>query len=114
MHRLSSISKLFLSLLVVFPSVGAAQGGPYVGAYAGVSEPTNGEYRGHVETGATAAPYAGYFLNQYVGLQVEAPFVFQLPDNDHRGFETENRTTTMVGVTGGPVLALPMSDTLAL
>jgi outer membrane protein OmpA-like peptidoglycan-associated protein len=114
MHRLSSMSKLFISLLVVFPSVGAAQGGPYIGAYAGVSEPTNGEYRAHVETGATVAPYAGYFLNDYVGLHLEVPFVVQYPDNDHRGFNHENRMTTMVGGTAGPVFALPMSDTLAM
>jgi outer membrane protein OmpA-like peptidoglycan-associated protein len=112
MHRLSLRFRLFFSLLLVLPSVGAAQGGPYIGAYAGVAEPTNGNYRAHVETGATAAPYAGYFLNDYVGLHLEVPFVFEMPDNDHRGFSGENKVTTLVGVTAGPVFALPVSDTL--
>src|SRR5262245_58004529 len=115
MHRLRSIASLFfLASLVVLPAAYAGEG-PFAGVNLGVSEPTNGNYRAHVETGAMAAPYFGFMANDYIGLQLEFPFMFQMPDNDDRRFfqsniDNENQTTTLFGMTGGPRLSLPLSE----
>ena len=108
-------------VVLVFPvfllwAVSSARAdGPFIGAKLGVSEPTNTNYRAHVETGATGAPFAGYMFNDYLGLQGELHFTFQLPDNDHRrliqsNINNETQTTTMIGGTIGPRLQIPLGD----
>jgi outer membrane protein OmpA-like peptidoglycan-associated protein len=86
--------------------------GPFVGVDVGASGPANNNYRAHVEAGATANPYAGYMFNRYLGLQGDLHFVFQYPDNDHRGFEGENQITSLFGATVGPRVSLPLSEKL--
>jgi len=97
--------------LGLFWNTGAfAVEGPFIGVDLGVSEPTNGNYRGHVHTGATANPYVGYMFTERIGLQGQIHATFQEPDNDHRGYPSENETTTLFGGTFGPRLALPVGD----
>jgi outer membrane protein OmpA-like peptidoglycan-associated protein len=102
-------------LFIVLVARDAAAGeGPFVGVDLGVSEPTNANYRAHVKTGGGASPFAGYMFNDYIGVQGQIHFVFQEPDNDHRGFENENQTTTLFGATIGPRLSLPLGEFLEL
>lgn len=88
--------------------------GPFIGLNLGVSEPTNDNYRSHVDTGATAAPYGGYMFNDYLGLQGGLHMNFQPPDdNDERpqaNLDNRNQWTTMLGATVGPRLQLPLGD----
>jgi outer membrane protein OmpA-like peptidoglycan-associated protein len=107
------IRSVVVSLFALLAMGAAAQAGegPFVGVDLGVSKPVNGNYRAHVQTGATLNPYAGYMLNNYLGLQGQLHFVWQPPDNDHRGnFAHENRETTVFGLTFGPRIALPIDE----
>lgn len=88
--------------------------GPFAGIDVGVSRPTNANYNAHVHDGATANPFAGYMFNNYLGLQGQLYATFQEPDNDHRGYAHENQITTLLGLSVGPRLALPMEDNLEL
>jgi hypothetical protein len=88
--------------------------GPFLGVEVGASKAANNNYRAHVEAGATANPYVGYMFNHYLGVQGDLHFVFQYPDNDHRGFEGENQITSLFGGTVGPRVSLPMSESLEL
>ncbi|HEX7406509.1 MAG TPA: OmpA family protein [Candidatus Binatia bacterium] len=124
----SFLTLLTLFLLMVAPVARAQRapaktdgGGPFFGVDLGVSEPTNDNYRAHVHTGGTAAPFAGYMLNDWLGIQGQLHFTFQPPDNDHGrdmpgqvGLNHENRYTTMAGVTVGPRIAQPIGDLLEL
>jgi outer membrane protein OmpA-like peptidoglycan-associated protein len=108
-------SALVCSLFVLWAVSSAhAVDGPFVGVDLGASLPTNGNYRAHVHEGATANPYAGYMFNDYLGMQGQLHFTFQEPDNDHRGFAHENRTTTLFGGTIGPRLSLPLGELVEL
>lgn len=108
-------SVLVFSLFVLGAASSAqAVDGPFVGIDLGASVPTNGNYRAHVHEGATANPYAGYMFNDYLGLQGQIHTTFQVPDNDHRGFAHENRTTTLLGGTIGPRLSLPLGEFVEL
>jgi OmpA-OmpF porin, OOP family len=109
------------ALAAVTPPTGAyaGEGGPFVGVDLGVSEPSNDNYRAHVQTGATGAPFAGFMFNDYVGLEVQGHFTAQQPDNDHRrelqsNIQNENQWTTMAGATAGPRLSLPLGDVAGL
>lgn len=88
--------------------------GPFVGIDLGYSEPTNGNYRAHVQGGGTANPYAGYMFDKHLGLQGQIHATFQTPDNDHRGFAHENQTTMLLGGTVGPRLVLPLGELVEL
>jgi len=88
--------------------------GGFAGIDVGLSRPTNSNYNAHVDDGATANPFVGYMFNHYLGLQGQAYFTFQEPDNDHRGFEKENQITSLLGVSVGPRLALPLQENLEL
>jgi len=119
MNRLR-LSPLFLllGLMLALPAARAAEG-PFVGVDAGVSEPTNGEYRAHVQTGVSGAPFAGYMFNDYLGLQGEFQIIAQEPDNDNRRFfqpniNNENQYTTILGLTVGPRLQVPLGELLDL
>ena len=108
-------SVLVCSLFVLWAVSSAhAVDGPFVGIDLGASVPTNGNYRGHVQEGGTANPYLGYMFNDYLGMQGQLHFTFQSPDNDHRGFAHENRTTTLLGGTIGPRLSLPLGEFVEL
>ncbi len=105
----------FLCLALIAASRGLAAEGPFIGVDLGVSEPTKDNYRGHVRTGATASPFVGYMMNDFFGLQGNAHFIAQYPDDDHRGnfqsnLDHENRMTTLAGLTAGPRLSLPLGD----
>jgi len=122
MHR-SRLSLAFLFLAVFVAGPVAAGQGPYLGVDLGASEPLNDNYRAHVQTGATASPYFGMMFNDYLGLQGNAHFLFQEPDNDQRsslppslkaGLDHENRITTMAGLTAGPRLSIPLGDVVEL
>jgi outer membrane protein OmpA-like peptidoglycan-associated protein len=88
--------------------------GPFVGIDLGASEPTNRNYRAHVQDGATGNPYLGYMFNDYLGMQGQLHFTFQEPDNDRRGFPKENQITTLFGGTIGPRLSLPLGELVEL
>ena len=108
-------SVLGLSLLLLGTvSTARAVDGPFIGLDLGVSEPTNDNYRSHVATGATAAPFAGYMFNDYLGLQGSFHANFQPPDdNDERpqsNLNHRNGWTTMMGATVGPRFQVPLGD----
>lgn len=99
------------------PSLGGA--GPFFGLDLGVSEPVNGNYRAHVQTGGSVEPYAGYMFNRYLGLQGGLDYSFQQPDKDFRanlqpGLDNENRYTQMLGLTVGPRIEQRVSDLVNL
>ncbi len=115
-----SVALLFLAVFVAGPV--AAVEGPYLGLDLGASEPTNQDYRAHVQTGATASPYFGMMFNEYLGIQGNVQFLFQEPDNDRSeippqlrtGLEHANRITTMAGLTAGPRLSIPLGEIVEL
>ncbi len=98
-----------------------SEGGPFFGIDLGVAEPTDANFRHHVQTGASLSPFIGYMMNDYLGIQSNLYFNFFPPDNDHRahlpgqtGLDNENRYTTMAGLTIGPRLSIPLGDMLRL
>jgi len=98
-----------------------SEGYPFLGVDLGVAEPTNDNFRAHVQTGASGSPFGGYMFNDWLGLQSNLYFNFWPPDNDHRtgqpgqaGLDHENRYTTMFGLTAGPRLAIPIGDLVEL
>jgi outer membrane protein OmpA-like peptidoglycan-associated protein len=101
---------LSLAALLGLSAAAPAIDGPFLGVDVGGSKPVNNNYRAHVGAGATANPYAGYMFNEYFGIQGQLQFDFQQPDNDHRGFNKENQTTSVVGYMVGPRLQLPVID----
>lgn len=108
-------SVLVFPLFVLWAVASAhAVDGPFVGIDLGASLPTNGNYQAHVQEGGTANPYLGYMFNDYLGMQGQLHLTFQGPDNDHRGFAHENRTTTLLGGTIGPRLSLPLGEFVEL
>ena len=110
-HRGSRIALVLSFATVLGLGVPAlAIDGPFLGLDVGGSQPVNNNYRAHVGVGASANPYVGYMFNDYIGLQGQAQFDFQTPDNDHRGFNKENQTTSVVGYLFGPRLQLPVID----
>jgi OOP family OmpA-OmpF porin len=103
-------SGLLLSLAlsaVVTTAAPVRASGPFVGLDLGVSEPTDGNYRAHAETGATFNPYVGYMFNQYLGLEGQIQFAFQSVDHHANFPDNPNQTTTLLGGTGGPRFELP-------
>lgn len=111
-HRRGRMSLVgsFLALLGLSAPVLAIDG-PFIGVDLGASKPVNNNYRAHVQLGASANPYVGYMFNDYLGIQGQLHFTLQQPDNDHRGFNRENQTTTVFGATLGPRLQLPLGNT---
>ena len=119
MVRLRSVLALsFLGVLMVASTVYAGGPAPFIGLEVGASEPTNSNYRAHVQTGIEASPLAGYMFNDYLGLQGQLHFIYQEPDSDGRrannapggGIDNENQITTLAGATLGPRLQLPLGD----
>lgn len=92
----------------------ARAGEPFVGADLGVSEPTNGNYRGNVITGGTANPFAGYMFDEHFGVQGQLHFTVQQPDQHNRGVANQNQANTVFGATVGPRLAWPLWDPVEL
>jgi len=139
MNRQRPLLALFLlTLIAVVPAARAQQAGrqttraytvsegyPFFGVDLGVAEPTNDNFRSHVQTGASGSPFVGYMFNDWFGIQSNLDFNFWPPDNDHlagkcvngqcqTGLDHENRYTTMLGLTAGPRLAIPISDLVEL
>jgi outer membrane protein OmpA-like peptidoglycan-associated protein len=109
MHRTHSIAGVAVALLFASMTTAWAQGRPFVGLDVGASEPTNGNYRGHVRVGAAANPYVGYMFNRYLGVQGQVHFSFQTIDH-HADFpDNRNQTTTLLGGTVGPRATVPLS-----
>jgi outer membrane protein OmpA-like peptidoglycan-associated protein len=108
------VATAVLALGLLWHGQAGAEGRPFVGIDLGVSEPTNANYRGHVETGGTGNPFAGYMFNDYLGVQGQLHFTFQEPDNHHWGFAGENDTTGVFGGTIGPRLSIPLGDLVEL
>jgi len=116
MCRLRYISPLILLTVVCLLSSARAVEGPFIGADLGVSEPTNTNYRAHVETGGSVAPFGGVMFNDYLGLQAGLHAIWQPPDRDSRrllgqtNINNETQTTTVLGATIGPRLQIPLGD----
>ncbi len=119
------LAPLLLAVLAVACPVYAGEGVPFVGIDLGVAEPTNSNYRAHVQTGGSGSPYAGYMFNDYLGVQGDLQFTAQSPDNDNRrqlpngGCDlvhhtgcpsNENQTTTVMGALAGPRIELPLKN----
>ncbi len=123
-----------VSLMWCVAPAWAAEPGPYMGVDLGVSEPTNDNYRSHVETGASGSPFFGTMFNEYLGLEVEGHIIGQ-PADDNRNraqapdgitcfgappnkvcgsLNHPNGWTTMFGVTAGPRIAIPLTDRISL
>ncbi len=107
-----------LGVVVMTPSAHAREGA-FVGLDVGVSEPTNDNYRGHVHTGVSGNPFAGYMFNDFLGLQGQFHVLGQPPDDDKRRFSqgdinNETQWTTMAGLTAGPRLQLPLGELVDL
>jgi len=101
-------------LTLVFPlfllsAVSSAYGtdGPFVGINGGVSEPTNNNYRSHVQTGGTGSPFVGYMFNEHIGLQGDLQFTFQTRDEKGPGY---SQWTTLLGGLLGPRLDIPLGN----
>jgi outer membrane protein OmpA-like peptidoglycan-associated protein len=99
------------------PAYSVSRGYPFFGIDLGVAEPTNNNFRAHVQTGASGSPFVGYMFNDWLGLQSNLDFNLWPPDNDHRtgvtgqtGLDHENRYTTMAGLIAGPRVVIPISD----
>ena len=86
--------------------------GQYLGVDVGLSEPANGNYRGHVRTGGTANPFVGYMWNRYLGVQAQLHFTAQTPDTDPP--RNDHSVTTLFGATVGPRMSVPLWRFLAL
>lgn len=113
------IPVMYLILIVALGArVGRAVEGPYAGIDLGGSEPWNDNYRSHVETGGTAAPFVGMMFGEYVGLHSQFHALFYPPDaNDDRpqaGLDHRNQWTTVLGLDVGPRLSLPLGRALRL
>lgn len=98
-------SLIFIAGIVAAAPARAA--GPFLGLDVGASEPTNGNYRGNVKSGAAANPYVGYMLNEYLGLQGQIHFSYQGTDFHPNFPSNRNQTTTLLGGTVGPRFELP-------
>jgi len=108
-------SNLVLPLFLLWAvSPAGAVDGPFIGLDLGVSEPTNDNYRSHVKTGATAAPFGGYMFNDYLGIQGSLHINAQPPDDNNErpqaNLSNRNQWTTMAGATIGPRFQLPLGD----
>lgn len=111
-RKLAALS--VLGMLAAAPAANAREGG-YVGLDVGVSEPTNDNYRGHVHTGVSGNPFGGYMFNDYLGLQGQFHAIGQPPDDDGRrntqnNINNETQWTSMVGLTAGPRIQLPLGE----
>jgi outer membrane protein OmpA-like peptidoglycan-associated protein len=106
--------RLTLAALALVAGPVAADPGWFTGVDVGLSEPTNGNYRAHVHSGATANPYVGYMFHDNIGLQSQLHFAFQPADDDDRGFASEginvdeNEVTSVFGFGLGPRVAIPV------
>ena len=143
MNRQRSLLTLALLILMSVATAARAQqrtgpytvneGYPFLGVDLGVAEPTNDNFRAHVQTGASGSPFGGYMFNDWLGLQSNLYFNFWPPDNDHMNGQCtnlgcqvprsqggvgkvnhENGYTTMLGLTVGPRLAIPIGDLVEL
>ena len=126
MRRNQWVSAFLLVGLIAAPRGASATEGLFLGADLGVSEPTNDNYRGHVQTGASGSPFVGYMFNDYLGLELQGHIIGQPPDNDHRrNFQNqpynkatylngENQWTTIAGATFGPRFQLPLGEIVDL
>lgn len=106
------IRATFLGVLLAAPA--AADPGWFTGLDVGVSEPTNGNYRAHVQAGATVNPYLGYMFHPNIGIQSQFHFAFHPSDDDERGFASEginideSEMTSLFGFGLGPRVAVPV------
>lgn len=113
---------LFAAFIAALPATYAEEGG-FIGLNLGESEPTNGNYRGNVESGMEGSPFGGYMFNDYLGLQLKGHFIGQPPDNDKwqatsgpfgGDVNHPNRWTTIAGATFGPRLQFPIGESMDL
>lgn len=106
-----------LSLVFAAGSGGAAEG-PYVGVDTGASIPTNDNYRAHVETGGTGAPFVGCMFGEYVGIQAQVHVLFHPPNSNGNlpqpNLNNRERWTTVLGFAAGPRFSLPLTERLRL
>src|SRR5512143_1195597 len=75
----------------------------------GVSVPTSLHYQHRADIGGAALPYGGHMLRDYIGLQFNGLFAFQMPDSR----VSQSSTTPRVGGTSydqgtGQALANPL------
>ena len=108
MDRAGRVSAALLVLAAVALPVRAEEG-PFVGVDVGVSEPINGNYRGHLRTGAALNPFAGYMFTENLGVQGQLHLDYHNSDlHIARGDGNNNQATSMLGGTIGPRLEVPL------
>ena len=105
--RNSSALLSLLCLAAIAAAAPARAAAPFIGLDVGASEPTNGNYRGHVKSGAAVNPYLGYMFNEYLGLQGQIHFSYQGTDFHPNFPNNRNQATTLLGGTVGPRLSIP-------
>ena len=115
--RLIPLTCVLLTLALGARRARAAEG-PYVGIDAGVSEPTNDNYRSEVKLGGTGAPFAGVMFNEYVGIQAQVHVFFHSPNpnNDlpQPNLDDRYKWTTILGLAAGPRFSLPLTKKVDL
>ena len=88
---------------------------PYAGLDLGLTEPLNGNFRGHVNLGFLVSPYVGVALHPYVGFQISPTFYFFSQGGSFPGMPGQGREeTTMVAIGGGPRLQYPLYTQLGV
>lgn len=108
MDRAGRVSAALLVLAAAALPVRAEEG-PFVGVDVGVSEPVNGNYRGHLRTGAALNPFAGFMFTENLGIQGQLHLDYHNSDlHISRGGGNDNQATFLLGGTVGPRLDLPL------
>ncbi len=108
---------LVVAATMVVATTASAQGEdqrPYAGLDLGASVPVTDHYWSHVHLGGAASPYVGYMFHRNFGLQLNGHVALQPPDDDGRGIPNEGDVTTVLGLTAGPRLSLPLGDRVEL
>jgi outer membrane protein OmpA-like peptidoglycan-associated protein len=100
----------FLSMIMVLAGPAAAAEGLFAGLDLGASDPTNANYRGHVDIGATANPFVGYMFNDFLGVQGQLHITHQSPDDHLPGaaITRTNQEEVLLGGTVGPRVSIAL------
>jgi len=105
---------LGLLLFFCWPVTVLAESYPFVGLNLGVAQPTNDNYNAHAHTGLEFSPYGGHMFTDYFGVQADIHATVNPPDDDNRGIRDEEQWSTLLGLTVGPRVAVPLGPLFEL
>jgi outer membrane protein OmpA-like peptidoglycan-associated protein len=103
-----------VAALLVRALPAAAEPYPFLGLNLGVAQPTNDNYNAHCHTGLGTTLYGGQMFTENFGVRADLQTTFNPPDDDGRGIPDEEDWSTLLGVTVGPRLALPLGPLFEL